>query len=193
MELYGTRLHILSTITGGFILHCNEKVPNIIKSIVFIVFYIGFFVLLSFKFSGFTQLIISAIFALLVLIIELIVLWFNKLLDESFDPQNSSEEEADSGIPPGISGPLWENRRILFDETMTLDDRVYTLVRRGFDIEEIFHFVSLIQTGTVTVNTKEKASTHHIKTNLVIICGQSFIFHFDRESLSHTFTRPPHN
>ncbi|OHT02061.1 hypothetical protein TRFO_30941 [Tritrichomonas foetus] len=192
MELYGIKLHIFCTLTGGFILHRNDKWPNILKSTVFLIIFGFFYIILAFDFSYFIRLLLAGLVAIFILIIELIVVWFNSMLDESVAVSSSSDdsEEELPSIPAGISGPLWEARGILFNERIPLDDRAYQLVRKGFDVDEVFRLIELINDGTVTKDTKDRLPTRHVKTNLIVLCGQVINIHFDRDSLSRTFTRP---
>lgn len=192
MELYGTKLHILGSITGGFMLHRNDKWPNIIKIIVFLIFFAAFYLLLSFELPNTAIFLISTLIAIVVLIIELIMIWFNSLLDDSLNTHEDFEE-IESIIPAGISGPLWESRHLLFDERMQMDDRVYQLVRKGFDIDEIFRLVTLIQNGAVTRDMQDRAPVRKVKTNLILLCGRPVNVHFDRDSLQRTFARPVNN
>lgn len=139
-------------------------------------------------------MLIAGLHAVIILTIELIVVWFNTLLDQSVDVSSSSGDDIpESVIPPGISGPLWENRSILFNERLSQDDRAYQLVRRGFDIEEVFRLIELINSGTITKETRDRAPIRHVKTNLIVICGRTINIHFDRDSLSRTFSRPINN
>lgn len=195
MELYGIKLHILCSFTGGFILYRNDKWPNILKSIVFLILFGFFYIILSIDLSYLVRLLLAGLVALFVLIIELIVVWFNSMLDESVDVSSSSidstAENNKPTIPDKISGPLWESRGILFNERIPLDDRAYQLIRRGFDADEVFRLIELIRNGTVTKDTKDHLPTRHVKTNLIVLCGQNINIHFDRDSLSRTFQRPP--
>lgn len=195
MELYGIKLHILSSFTGGFILYRNDKWPNILKSTVFLILFGVFYLIFSIELSYLVRLLLAGLVALFILIIELIVIWFNSMLDESVDVSSSSidsnPENDQPSIPDKISGPLWESRSILFNERTPLDDRAYQLIRRGFDADEVFRLIELIRNGTVTKDTKDHRPTRHVKTNLIVICGQNINIHFDRDSLSRTFQRPP--
>ena len=195
MELYGIKLHILCSITGGFILRRNDKWPNIIKGVTLAVLFAFFYLILSLELKLLIRILLSAVIAVLVLILELIVIWFNSLLDESVALSSSSgeEEEEENVIPPGISGPLWEARSVLFNDTIPLDDRAYQLVRRGFDVDEVFRLIALIHEGRVTRDTKDRAPVRRVKTNLIVLCGQVINVRFDRESLARTFTRPRNN
>ena len=56
MELYGIKLHILCSITGGFILRRNDKWPNIIKGVTLAILF-GFLTRTTALFTaGFTLL-----------------------------------------------------------------------------------------------------------------------------------------
>ena len=197
MELYGIKLHIICSFTGGFLLHRNDKWPNIIKTSVFCILFVFFYVILAFDFSYFIRLLLAGVVALFVLIIELIVVWFNSILDESVSSVSTSSDDSSlediPSIPSGISGPLWESRSVLFNERISMDDRAYQLVRKGFDVDEIFRLIELVNRGVVTKETKDHAPSRRVKTNLIVICGQVINIHFDRDSLSRTFTRPANN
>ena len=194
MELYGTHLHIISSLSGGFILYRNDKIPNIIKICTFVCFSILFYFLYYLNLSLFASFLYSLIIAIIVLIIELIVLWFNKLLDGSIELPSQENELSDLtenvGIPPGISCPLWEARSVLFNEHLPMDDRAFQLVSRGFDVDEVFRLISLVLDGTITKETRVNHPIRRIKTNSIILCGQKVTIHFDRDTLSRIFSRP---
>lgn len=195
MELYGIKLHILCSITGGFILRRNDKWPNIIKSVTLAILFGFFYLILSLKLKLVVRVILSGLIAVMVLTLQLLVIWFNSLLDESVALSSSSgeEEEQENVIPPGISGPLWEARSVLFNYSIPLDDRAYQLVRRGFDVDEVFRLIDLIREGRVTKDTKDRTPVRRVKTNLIVLCGHVINVRFDRESLARTFTRPRNN
>ena len=191
MELYGGKLHFLTSLTGGFIFHRNDFWPNSIKIVVFLIFYILFLILLKKSKTSFLKIVYSSIISLFFLFIKLIVVWFNSLLDNSVNVSpTSSDEEFSFVIPPGISGPLWENRKILFNERYSMDDRAYQLVRFGFDVDEVFKLISLVQTGVVTSDIVDHAPSRRVKANIIVIFGKILNVNFDRESLSRTFSRP---
>ena len=193
MELYGIKLHILNSITGGFILHRNDKWPNIIKTSTLILMFGCFYFLQAYDLSS-TQIFVAALLvSIFVLIIELIVVWFNSLLDDSVNTSDAIDDNENSVIPAGISGPLWESRQILFNERLQMDDRAYQLVRKGFDVDEVFRMVQLVRDGTITRETRERAPIRRVRTNMIFLCGQSVNVHFDRESLQRTFARPVNN
>lgn len=193
MELYGLKLHILTSITGGFILRQSDKWPNVIKIWVFLLLFAFFYLILSFDFKMFLILLLAGLLALFVIIIQLIVIWFNSMLDDSIQVSSSSgeiESQQTSSIPSKISGPLWESRNILFNERIPMDERAYQLIKKGFDADEVFRLIELIRDGTVTKDTKDHAPVRRVKTNLIVLCGQNVNIHFDRDSLNRTFSKP---
>jgi hypothetical protein len=196
MELYGLRLHLLCSFTGGFIVHCNDKWPNIIKCSTFAVLFSYFYLILAVDFPLFVRVLLGLLLAIMILILELIIIWLNSLLDDSVSvdvDEDHTDEREISPIPLGISRPLWDARSVLFEERIPLDNRAYRLVRRGFDVDEVFRLIELIHQGVVTKDTRSLPSVRRVKTNLIIVCGKPINIHFDRDSLSRTFSRPMSN
>jgi len=193
MELYGAKLHVLQTLTGGLILHRNDKWPNIIKISVFFLLFVLFFVIEYFDLSSFSSFISCSIIGFIVLGVDIIVMWFNALLDESIQLEDHDNIDFESPIPPGIGVPLWENRKLLFNDRYSMDDRAFLLVRQGFDVEEVFRLVTLVHSGTVTKDTIDVAPDRRVRANLVILFGEPVSINLDRESLSRTFSRPPNH
>lgn len=192
MELYGGNLHILCTLTGGFILHRNDFWPNLVKIVFLSLFCLLYLLLLICHFKTFGIIIISFLLSLIVLSIQLVVVFLNKLLDKSIDlPQSDALIESEPELPRGISAQLWNRRNILFNQTLTPDDRVFRLIQEGFDPEEVFRLYELIENGEVTEQTTIGAPSHRIKANLILINGTVANIQLDRETLSRTFIRPP--
>jgi hypothetical protein len=147
MGLYGLSLHLPCSFTGGFMLHCNDKWPNIIKCSTFGILFLDLRLILPL----FVRVLTGLMFAVMVLII-----WLNSLLDDSVSvdaDDNWIEEREAPSIPPGISGPLWDARSVLFEERTPLDNRVYRLVRPGFDVDQAFRLIEVIHQGAVTRET----------------------------------------
>ena len=192
MELYGGNLHILCTLTGGFLLHRNDFWPNLIKIVVLSLFCLLYLLLLICNFNIVGKFIISIILSLIVLFIQLVVVFLNKLLDQSIDlPEPEVAIEHEPELPRGVSAQLWNRRMILFDPTLTADDRAFRLIQEGFDPEEVFRLHELIENGEVTEQTTIGAPSHRIKANLILINGTVANIQLDRETLSRTFIRPP--
>ena len=192
MELYGIKLHILSTFTGGFLIRKNDKWPNIIKISIFVILIGYYYTLIYVKTTTIVRAMIASLGAVFILIIELIVTWFHSMLDESVAVESEDIEEAPT-IPPGLSRQLWEERGIFFNERIPEDERAYQLVRKGFDVDEVFRLYDLIRQGVITPETEIKSQVRKAKTNMIVLCGQVVNIHFDRDLLSRTFTRPANN
>ena len=192
MELYGKNLHFLCTFTGGFILHRNDFWPNIVKTSTLALFCLLFYIMLIVDIGQIGRIIISFIVSTLILIIQMIVIFLNKLLDKSIDlPENELELNQEPSLPSGISAQLWSRRGILFNFALTVDERAYILIQEGFSPEEIFRMMELIQSGEVTESTHIGPPSHRIKANLILINDQVVNIQFDREMVSRTFIRPP--
>ncbi|OHT17694.1 hypothetical protein TRFO_01003 [Tritrichomonas foetus] len=192
MELYGGNLHLLCTFTGGFILHRNDLWPNLVKISVLAIFCILYYILLSFDFGLVGRLVISTIVPFIVLTIQLIVVYLNKILDKSIDlPDIEQELNDEPELPRGVSAQLWSRRMVLFDQTLPADERAYRLIQEGFDPEEVFRLNALIESGEINEHTEIGARSHRIKKKLILINGTVANIQLDRETLSRTFIRPP--
>jgi hypothetical protein len=190
-------VHYLRAATGGFDLYRDDFVGNTVKIVIVCLFVILFYCFFFFSLKTVGVVLMSVAVGLLMVIIKLVVMFLNHLLDGSVDaPGHEEEDDIESAgdalvsLPAGVSIQLWENRRHLFDERRTVDDRAMGLIEEGFDPEEVFTLARLIESGEVTRDTELAPLSHRIKSTVIQICGKTMVVKLDRGLLSRICTRP---
>ena len=183
--------------TGGPLLFPDLFIGNIVTVGYFLGLWPFMFVMLYSSHLHISQaglISISILIAVVVFVTKVALIFINKKLDDAIDIEDPREEilEDTDGIdlPPGISRQLWDARMILFNETIPIDERAMQLIGRGFDPDEVFRFVALMNDGTITQDMRLRQTRRRAKINLIVIRGRVFRWDLDREQLACVFTRP---
>ena len=184
----------ITSLLGGFYLSFPSHGLNTIKIIHLIllfssiaVFYVKFYV---------EQIIVAAVIAFYIMVVKTVAYALNKL----FDSQNSQtiiekDQKSESPLkpneiilPPGIPLQLWEARHVLF--TQEINTAAADLILSGFDPDQVFALVALINNGTVTPKTRLAKNEEEAHETLVTCCGKYYLLYFTREMLNKVVDRP---
>jgi hypothetical protein len=181
--------HIITALTGGFFLHQRDLGPNIAKCIILSLIIALFIPLLVFRISGIARLAVSAALGAYILILKSLAMFIHRRLDDSIDSPDSAPVESPE-LPPGISLQIWNARSVMFDTSLTMDQRVSHLWSSGFDLDEVFRLAELVRTNAITASTEIVDAPPLVRETSIRFGGRSFNIPMNRAYLSRIIGRP---
>lgn len=131
--------------------------------------------------------IVSGVFALVISGIKLAVYIIDQILDHAVDvPFDLLGQEEKEQIPDGISPDLYHKRHLLKYE-WKIESTVMKLIHTGFDSDEVFKLVDLIQRGVIKPDKTPEKSLKEPSYSSIKYGNKDFRLPFTRMSLERVF------